>query len=461
MKHAAWKIALLALVTVLLLGVTATALAEEKDNAFSFTLIDIDSTLNLTPGDSVDKKFTLDTAASTLIMKYSAGTNALQLKDKATAAKAFFNPDWVQEIEVALTESAPMVNTSATYNNVKKGSHTVTVSSKDADNVSTALSVSGAYKISLNKSSQSVVKGFETDLEVNYAGGLEKTWKSSNTKVVTITANNSGKQNPSVHVKAVGAGTATISCTVTDATGNKQTASIKLTVYAMNKTTKTIYVGETATITVPNASKLTVTWKSADTSIVKITKKSGNTATIKGMKIGKAKVTAKVDGKTLTCTVTVKKSPYPMTMKVKTDNGGPLYLRQKASTSSAVLGKYNVGTKVTVLGITDGWAKVKVGGKTGYMMSKFLVKLSGSDSSSSSSSSSTKNTKYAEVINNSGGSYVNLRKTANTESSNVLAKVPLGTKLDVVKWGTTFTQVKYKTYTGYMMTCYLKAITSK
>ena len=460
MKHAAWKIALLALVTILLLGVTATALAEEKDNAFSFTLIPIDNTLNLTPGDSVDKNFTLDTAASTLIMNYSAGSNALELKDKATAAKAFFNPDWVQEIEVALTEDKPMVNTSATYTNVKKGSHTVTVSAKDADNVSTALSVSGAYKISLNKSSQSVVKGFETDLEVNYAGGLEKTWKSSNTKVVTITANNSGKKNPSVHVKAVGAGTATISCTVTDSVGNKQTASIKLTVYAMDKTTKTIYVGETATISVPNASKLTVAWSSADSSIVKITKKSGNTATIKGMKIGKAKVTAKVDGKTLTCTVTVKKSPYPMTMKVKTDNGGPLYLRQKASTSSAALGRYAVGTKVTVLGITDGWAKVKVGGKTGYMMSKFLVKLSGSDSGSSSSTT-PKNTKYAEVINNSGGSYVNLRKTANTEASNVLAKLALGTKLDVVKWGGTFTQVKYKTYTGYVMTCYLKPITSK
>lgn len=55
--------------------------------------------------------------------------------------------------------------------------------------------------------------------------------------------------------------------------------------------------------------------------------------------------------------------------------GDRLNLRMSASSTSPSLGKYPTGTRVEVLGVTqNGWNHVRLdGGKTGYMMNKFLT----------------------------------------------------------------------------------------
>lgn len=61
-------------------------------------------------------------------------------------------------------------------------------------------------------------------------------------------------------------------------------------------------------------------------------------------------------------------------MMVETGNSGKLYLRKSGSTDSAVLGEYANGTLVQASYTQYGdWLKVKVGGKEGYMMAKFLT----------------------------------------------------------------------------------------
>lgn len=54
-------------------------------------------------------------------------------------------------------------------------------------------------------------------------------------------------------------------------------------------------------------------------------------------------------------------------------------LREKPNTGSAILAALDSGTKVNVIGINEGWYKVKVSGKTGYVRSD-LMKITGESS---------------------------------------------------------------------------------
>ncbi len=79
----------------------------------------------------------------------------------------------------------------------------------------------------------------------------------------------------------------------------------KLTVVnpALNATYKKIRIDQTKTLKVSGSSGATVKWSSSDKSVLKINSKGEMT----GVKLGKAVVTAKVDGVSLTCNVTVVK----------------------------------------------------------------------------------------------------------------------------------------------------------
>ncbi len=120
-----------------------------------------------------------------------------------------------------------------------------------------------------------------------------------------------------------------------------------------------------------------------------------------------------------------------------------LFLRSEPSISSEALGYYRNGKSVTLLEKLDGWYKVKVDGKTGYMMAKYL-NVNGSVASGT-----------ATVYNPNGNSYVNFRKSASLNSS-VLFTVPVGTKIEVLDKGTDWTKTEIDGQTGYISTWFLK-----
>ncbi len=120
-----------------------------------------------------------------------------------------------------------------------------------------------------------------------------------------------------------------------------------------------------------------------------------------------------------------------------------LFLRSKPSTSSEALGYYRNGKSVTLLQKLDGWYKVQVDGKTGYMMAKYL-KVSDEVASGT-----------AVVYNPNGNSYVNFRSGASLNAS-VLSRVPVGTKIDVLDKGTDWTKTTIDGVTGYISTWFLK-----
>ena len=178
-------------------------------------------------------------------------------------------------------------------------------------------SVVKVTKITLNKTTASVGKGKTMQLTATVtptnATNKAVTWKSSNTKIATVSS--TGK------VTAKSAGTVTITCTAKDGSGKKATCkvtvteskppvkpTVKVTKVTLNKKTATLSPKETlalkATVTPTNATNKAVTWKSSNTKIAtvsstgKVTAKAAGTVTIT--------CTAKDgSGKKATCRITV------------------------------------------------------------------------------------------------------------------------------------------------------------
>ena len=128
---------------------------------------------------------------------------------------------------------------------------------------------------------------------------------------------------------------------------------------------------------------------------------------------------------------------------VQTGNSGKLNLREQAYANAGILGRYSNGTAVTVLQKGAAWSYVEVKGQKGYMMSKFLKFTSSAASA-------------RRVYNPNGGTYVNLRSSPNKTSGNVNVRVPVGATVSLLSWGAEWSQVSYGSYTGYMMSWFLK-----
>lgn len=124
-----------------------------------------------------------------------------------------------------------------------------------------------------------------------------------------------------------------------------------------------------------------------------------------------------------------------------TVKGGGLNLRQTASLEAKVLGQYPTGTWIEIVEKGDTWSKVKVDGKDGFMMSKYLtMNASGT-------------TMYVRTNTGIG---LNLRKGPSMNSE-IITSYPIGTEVKVLKKGNGWYQVQVGENTGYMSSKYLAA----
>ena len=124
-----------------------------------------------------------------------------------------------------------------------------------------------------------------------------------------------------------------------------------------------------------------------------------------------------------------------------TVKGGGLNLRETASLQAKVLGQYGTGTWVEIVEKGEEWCKVKVAGKEGYMMSKYL------------SGAAAGTTLYVRTNTGIG---LNLRQGPSTESA-IITSFPIDTAVTVVKKGSGWYQVKVGDQAGYMASRYLAA----
>ena len=183
------------------------------------------------------------------------------------------------------------------------------------------ISVTG---VSLNKTSLTMTEGDTQTLTatVTPSNATDKSvaWSSSNTSVVTVSS--------SGVVTAKAAGSATITVTTNDG-GKKATCSVTVQAQAiavtgvtLNKTSLSMTVGDTqtltATVTPSNATNKAVNWSSTNASVA--------TVSSSGVVIAKAAGTASIivatvdGGKTATCSVTVNSKTVSVT-SVSLDSG--------------------------------------------------------------------------------------------------------------------------------------------
>ena len=120
-----------------------------------------------------------------------------------------------------------------------------------------------------------------------------------------------------------------------------------------------------------------------------------------------------------------------------------LFLRSEPSTASEALGYYRNGKQVKLLEKLDGWYKVSVDGKTGYMMAQYLKVTADVVSGT------------ATVINPNGNSYVNFRSGASLNAG-VLRTVPVGTQINVLEKTTDWTRAEINGQVGYISTWFLR-----
>ena len=192
---------------------------------------------------------------------------------------------------------------SGTVTAIKEGAATITASAggkSSTCSVKVSTKVVSVTSVTLDKTSLSMKVG-ETETitaTVNPSNATDKSvvWGSSDASIATVS---DGK------VTAKKSGTATITAKSGSCVAEcKVTISVDVESVTLDKTTLSLAVGETATLTAnvkpDDATDKNVTWKSSDESVAKVA--DGNVTAVKS---GNATITAKCGGKTAECAVTV------------------------------------------------------------------------------------------------------------------------------------------------------------
>jgi len=119
--------------------------------------------------------------------------------------------------------------------------------------------------------------------------------------------------------------------------------------------------------------------------------------------------------------------------------GGSLNLRQTPSLSAKVLGQFPTGTLVEIVEAGSEWHKVEVGGKSGYMMAKYL---------------NSGETAMTAVVRTNTGIGLNLREEPEMDGA-IITSARNGAQVVVLQKGRDWCRVSVNGTEGFMSTQYL------
>ena len=242
-------------------------------------------------------------------------------KGKTLQLKAKVEPNNATNKTVTWKSSNSKVATVSTSGKVTakgKGTATITATADGKSATCTITVEVPVTKVSLDKTKVTLNNGetlqLKAKVEPNNATNKTVTWKSSNSKVATVS---NGK------IKAKAIGTATITVTAKDGSGKKAVCTVTVkqpvTGIVLNKTESELNIGETltlkATVKPNNATNKSVTWKSSNNKVATV-----SNGKIKAVAEGKAKITVTAkdgSGKTEICIVKVV-DPYKYTFRNNT-----------------------------------------------------------------------------------------------------------------------------------------------
>lgn len=200
--------------------------------------------------------------------------------------------------------SVAKVSSSGVVTAVGDGTCTITATSTDGSNISSSISVivdSNIYVtgVSISPSSISLYSGETYTLSANVtpsnATNPSVTWSSSNTSIATV--NSIGK------VTAVSQGSCTIYATSNENSSFKGSCTVTVSdkQFTISPSSKTLYVGQSFTITYSATPNTTPTFSSNNTSVATVDANGKVTAKANGS----ATISATANGITRTCSVTV------------------------------------------------------------------------------------------------------------------------------------------------------------
>lgn len=151
------------------------------------------------------------------------------------------------------------------------------------------------------------------------------------------------------------------------------------------------------------------------------------------------------------------------TALVRTGNTGGLYLRSAATSSDPrnILTTLPNGTSLELLAKGASWCRVRSGSLEGHVMTKYLAFDGSLPVSSTTAPGET--TQPLPVGAGSGTATVQsankgalrLRSSASTSGDNVLLSIPYGSTLVVLSRGQQWSQVRYRSQDGYVVSSFL------
>ena len=133
---------------------------------------------------------------------------------------------------------------------------------------------------------------------------------------------------------------------------------------------------------------------------------------------------------------------------VTSANGRPVRLRSGPSVNYAILASYAVGTPLTILSTGDTWSKIRINGRTGYMMNEYIQRGQGSGAVAGG---------YTAYVVSGNGKTVVLR-SGPSKSYEVLASYKVGQMMTVLEYGSTWSRVNINGLDGYMMSEFISTV---
>lgn len=357
----------------------------------------------------------------------------------------------------------------------KSGTVKITVTATDGSGKSATCTVNVKQRvtsISISPNGYTLTKGSIKQLKANVgpddAANKEVTWSSSNPAVAAVSADG--------HVTAVNEGSCFITATSKDDPSIKASCTIvvgtPVTSVSLTPQTASMKTGETitlfASVLPTNASNKGVTWswESKDGASIILTN-----GVVKAMKKGTVTVTAKAadnnNGAQATCIITISgdpiATPTPTPAPTVTPTPGPtggiwcrvntekgaLNVRDKIG--GAVIDKIPEKGTFLVVNWGDTWCQVYYNGRYGYVMTKFVKRLSSEPTAAPTPAPTAPMGQTAQV--NTAKGALNMRDKI---GGAVIAKIPEKAFFIVTEYGATWCKAWYDGKTGYVMTKFVK-----
>lgn len=358
----------------------------------------------------------------------------------------------------------------------KKGTATITVTATDGSGKSASCAVivkQPVTGIQITPNGFTLVKGDVKDLKANVspadADNPDVIWTSSNTNIAAVSSKG--------QVTAVNEGSCVITATCKDNASISASCTIvvgtPVASVALAPNRASMNTGETILITASvlptNASNKGIiwSWKSEDGASIILTN-----GAVKAMKAGTVTVTAKAadnnnNGAQATCIITISgdpiATPTPTPAPTVTPTPGPtggiwcrvntekgaLNVRDKIG--GAVIDK--IPEKGTFLVVNWGttWCQVYYNGRYGYVMTKFVQKISSEPTAAPTPAPTAPMGQTAQV--NTAKGALNMRDKI---GGAVIAKIPEKAFFIVTEYGATWCKAWYDGKTGYVMTKFVK-----